>query len=183
MWTLALLLPALAVAGSNLVVDVTPQGFLKAPPPPPLLPFNYSNTLSSHACLQRAPQAATVFGYGPVFATFTVTLLTGNSTSNTTIASVLGLVASDGSWRIQLPPQDAGGPYLLHGVTQIGYWENMTESWTLTDIMFCDVIVCGGQVRGPTNIHLTLYAGKDIVTTFFFPPSLLYHSLLSTQTP
>jgi hypothetical protein len=117
------------------------QGPSPSPPPPLTLAFNYSNTLSDHAVLQRAVPAS-VFGFGPVFAGFTVTIVngTGGGTIN-------GIIGSDGTWRVQLPPQPASGPFLIWGNLTPGYWvpANATLSWVLHDIWFGDVIICGGQ--------------------------------------
>ena len=119
--------------------SVALQGPPDAPTPPPTLSFNFSNTLSDHAVLRR--QGASVFGFGPVFAHFTVTLADA-----TVQAVVQGIVASDGTWRVSLPPQPAGGPYVVFGnLSSSDPWvpANSTLSWVLNDILFGDVFVCG----------------------------------------
>lgn len=104
-------------------------------------PFNHSNTLGDHAVLQRG-RPASVWGFGRMFDPVAVTL-----TSNFVGAShpqvklqVSGWVASTGIWRVQLPSQPAGGPYTITGSAAA-----TGESWALSDIMFGDVYICGGQ--------------------------------------
>jgi len=118
----------------------------EAPPPPPLFPFTTSNTLSDSAVLQRNVSAA-VFGFGPVFARFSVALYNASSPAAAQ-STTTGIVGSDGAWRVRLPPQPAGGPFVLVGKLLPGYWTpaNATAAnWTLRDIWFGDVVVCGGQ--------------------------------------
>lgn len=43
-----------------------------------------------------------------------------------------------GTWRVSLDPVEAGGPYSVTAVTQSG-------TATLTDVLFGDVWLCGGQ--------------------------------------
>jgi sialate O-acetylesterase len=100
-------------------------------------PFNYTNTLSDHAVLQRAPQAATVWGFGTQFAPVSLTLV-ANASAPVTVS---GWVSSTGVWRLTLPPTAAGGGRyeIVGNSTQTG------ESFVLRDIVFGDVFVCGGQ--------------------------------------
>lgn len=121
------------------------RGACQAPSPPPIYAFNYSNTLSDGAVLQRNVSAA-LFGFGPVFARFSVSLA-ANATG-TPLSTVAGIIGSDGTWRVQLPPQGAGGPFVISGALQPGYWTppNATQTWVLQNVLFGDVIVCGGQV-------------------------------------
>jgi sialate O-acetylesterase len=51
-----------------------------------------------------------------------------------------GLVDSEGIWRVRLPPQAAGGPYSLRAVSA-----STGESAALADVLFGDVVICGGQ--------------------------------------
>jgi len=125
-----------------------------APSPPPLLLFNFSNTLSDHAVLQRDTPAS-LFGFGPVFAHFTVTLL------NASGGAVSGIIGSDGTWRVQLPPQPAGGPFTIIANLTPGYWTPQAASWALHDILFGDIIVCGGQSNMAFGLGGTYNASGD----------------------
>ena len=133
-----------------------------APPPPPIFAFNFSNTLSDHAVIQRGV-AASVFGFGPVFAHFTVSLLSAAS-NGTALATVRGIVSSDGSWRLQLPQQPAGGPFTIVGNLSASIWvpPNASMSWALFDIYFGDVFVCGGQSNMAYGLGGTKNATADM---------------------
>ena len=100
-------------------------------------PLNFSNTHGSHMVLQRAPTAALVWGFGQPFAALSVTLAGAGSN-----VSVPGLVGSDGVWRVRLPPQAAGGPYTLRAASAA-----TGESAALDDVLFGDVVICGGQSK------------------------------------
>lgn len=119
--------------------------------------FNYSNTHGNHMVLQRDTYA-TVWGFGTQFAIVQVTLTAATETTNngqsgsraakwtsTTIAqpvniTVQGIVDGMGLWRVRLPPQPAGGPYTLTGQSI-----STGESWNISDVLFGDVFICGGQ--------------------------------------
>ena len=159
-----------------LATMVVAQG--PAPPPPPTLVFNYSNTLSDHAVLQRGVPAA-VFGFGPVFAHFTISF-TANAT---TAGTVRGIIGSDGTWRVQLPPQPAGGPWVLTGSLTPGYWTPVTASlsWELHDIYFGDVIICGGQSNMAYGLAGTYNATADMAAAANYPNIRFINSQFSFQ--
>ena len=100
------------------------------------LPFNYSNTHGSFMVLQRSVNA-TLWGFGTIFQAISITL--DNPATNTSVV-IPGLVASDGTWHVELPAQPAGGPYNISGVQP-----GTGETWNMSDVMFGDVVLCGGQ--------------------------------------
>jgi hypothetical protein len=158
-----------------LATMVVAQG--PAPPPPPTLAFNVSNTLSDHAVLQRGVPAA-IFGFGPVFAHFTITF-----TANSTNGTVRGIIGSDGTWRVQLPAQPAGGPFVLVGTLTPGYWTpaNASLSWELRDILFGDVIICGGQSNMAYGLAGTYNGTADAAAAANYPNIRLINSQFSFQ--
>jgi hypothetical protein len=97
-------------------------------------PLNFSNTHGSHMVLQRGT-GALVWGFGLPFAPVTLTLVGASGNVSTP-----GLVDSEGIWRVRLPPQAAGGPFLLRADCA-----STGESANLTDVLFGDVVLCGGQ--------------------------------------
>jgi sialate O-acetylesterase len=106
---------------------------------------------SDHAVLQR-DQPIAVWGTAGAGRKLTVTL--GGHTVN-------GSANAHGKWRIELPPQPAGGPYALT-VTSDG------QTVSRSDILVGDVYLCSGQsnmefaVRASTNaIGATYGAGND----------------------
>ena len=150
------------------------------PPPPPVLQFNYSNTLSDSAVLQRNVNAS-LFGYGPIFAHFTITLV-GNASSIPLVVQY-GIISSDGSWRVTLPKQTAGGPYQIIGNLTQGMWVpvNSTMSFVLNDIYFGDVIVCGGQSNMAYGLGGTSNASADIEASVNYSNIRFVNSAFSFQ--
>ena len=102
-------------------------------------PFNYSNTHGPSMVLQRGGAGALVWGFGTAFAPVSLSLLCNSSGVNVTLP---GLVDSEGIWRVRLPPQPASAPG--DACSLAGVAPTTTESFTLTDILFGDVVLCGG---------------------------------------
>ena len=102
-------------------------------------PLNFSNTHGSHMVLQRGDTGggggALVWGFGQPFAPVALTL--SGAGGNVTAP---GLVDSEGIWRVRLPPQAAGGPFSLLA-------DSAGESAALNDVLFGDVVICGGQSK------------------------------------
>ena len=82
--------------------------------------------------LQRAPQQAVVWGYVPKGESVVVTLDSGP-------ALPAAHADGNGTWRVRLPPTLAGGPHTIEVTASTG------GKQTLTDILFGDVFLCGGQ--------------------------------------
>eukprot|EP00418_Pyrodinium_bahamense_P085379 CAMPEP_0179051066 /NCGR_PEP_ID=MMETSP0796-20121207/21055_1 /TAXON_ID=73915 /ORGANISM="Pyrodinium bahamense, Strain pbaha01" /LENGTH=532 /DNA_ID=CAMNT_0020747599 /DNA_START=60 /DNA_END=1658 /DNA_ORIENTATION=- len=93
-------------------------------------PFSLSRTLGDHMILQRAPLSAVVWGFAPPG---TVVTATFRGLEHTCTAG------SDAVWRVRLPPTVAGGPYTIHFLASTG------ETALLSDVLFGDVYLCGGQ--------------------------------------
>lgn len=101
-----------------------------APPPPPKQNF-LSATFGSHMVLQRAPASALIWG-SAASGTVVTTTFNGHKISST---------AGTGSvWRVNLPPTPAGGPYNITFTAS-----DSVHTAMLSDVMFGDVYVCGGQ--------------------------------------
>lgn len=112
-------------------------------------PFNYSNTHGPHMVLQRGVNA-TLWGFGSTFQAIYITL--ANPATNTSW-EIPGVVASDGTWHVKLPSQSAGGPYNISG-QQPG----TGEAWNMTDVLFGDVVLCGGQ----SNMALGMGSSEEM---------------------
>lgn len=104
----------------------------RAKPPPPTTKHFVSATLGSHMVLQRAPQRALLWGHTAAGATVTVTF----------DGAALPAVAADaeGVWRLSLPATEASRTAHTFVIQGSG-----GESATLTDVLFGDVFLCGGQ--------------------------------------
>lgn len=88
--------------------------------------------------LQRSPEKAVLWGYGPEGAQVTV-YLSGPVKQKTSPVTVVKSI-----WQVTLEPVEAGGPYNVTAVTE-------TSTSELTDVLFGDVWLCGGQ----SNMYLT----------------------------
>jgi hypothetical protein len=152
----------------------------QAPPfPPPILSFNYSNTLSDSAVLQRNVNAS-IFGFGPIFAHFSISLINNN---NTVTSITQGIIGSDATWRVTLPKQSASGPWIILGNLTPGMWvpSNSTMGWILNDIYFGDVFICGGQSNMAFGLGETSNATADIAASINYFNIRIVNSAFSFQ--
>lgn len=101
-----------------------------APPPRPRLSF-LSATLGGHMVLQRAPRSATVWGHTAAGASVATTF------DGKTYTATAG---ADGVWRQQLPPTPAS-----KRAYALAFRSSAGENATLSDVLFGDVYICGGQ--------------------------------------
>jgi sialate O-acetylesterase len=116
--------------------------------------LSLSNTLGDHMVLQRAPQQAVVFG----FATSGVTVSTTfNGTTYKTTAD------TSGTWRQSLPATPAGGPYNLTFTSSDG------GTASLSDVLFGDVYLAGGQSNMQFTLSLANNASDEIATADSYP--------------
>ena len=99
-----------------------------------------SNVLGDHMLLQRAPVAARLWGFGKPGATVSVT------TTSKSQPPISATVASNGSWSVFLQPQPASTSGSAVGVN-FSFVCSTGESFSLADVLFGDVYVCGGYVR------------------------------------
>ena len=91
--------------------------------------FNLSNTLGDGMVLQRAPQAAVVWGFG-----------TAGETISTSFkgATLKTAVGADGVWRQQLPPTEATG-------TEVAIaFSDASGNTIVLMALFGDVFLCSG---------------------------------------
>jgi len=104
--------------------------------------------------LQRAPQSAVVFGFAAAGVTVTTTF---NGTSYKAVSD------STGIWRQSLPPTQAGGPYTINFTATDG------GSGSLTDVLFGDVYLAGGQSNMQFTVSLANNATNEIATADNYP--------------
>jgi sialate O-acetylesterase len=114
--------------------------------------IHFSATLGDHAVLQRGV-AATVWGFDTPLSTVTSTLFMPGGAA-VTLRNVTGL---DGVWRQQLPPQPAS--LASYNITATS---SATGSASLSDVLFGDVIVCGGQSNMQFSLSAALNATAEI---------------------
>lgn len=124
------------------------------------MPFflsQFSNTLGDHMVLQRDVDTATIWGSAAPSAQISTTF-NGQKYSTT--------AGSDGVWRQVLPSTPAGGPYTITSTASTG------GTLSLSDVLFGDVYLCGGQ----SNMEVRTTARHGCVPpsplTLLHPPSL-----------
>jgi hypothetical protein len=108
----------------------------------------FANSLGSSMVLQQAPASAQVYGEGPAGQKLQVTLQhsAGGSVA-TAAASVSVTIGPDGRWVAKLPPVAAAIPFSDSVEAYTVTAKSGQSSAVLEDVVFGDVIVCGGQVR------------------------------------
>ena len=87
--------------------------------------------------LQRAPQAAVVWGFTAPGATVTTRMSSGNSAETRNFTTV---AAADGTWRQTLPPTPASDT-----AYDFAFSSTTSESAAMTNVLFGDVYICGGK--------------------------------------
>lgn len=105
-----------------------------------------SNVHGDNMVLQRAPQTTTLFGFAPPG---TVVTTTFRSTNLTTTATALG------EWRQPLPATPASPPSA--GGEAIAFACSTGEAFALRNVLFGDVVLCGGQ----SNMQFTVKSIGD----------------------
>ena len=98
------------------------------------VPCHLSNVFGDHMVLQRAPAAPLLWGFANVGVSVKTTFAGVDYTST---------ADASGVWRQALPPQQASP------LTGMGATINMTcssgEQFGIADVLFGEVMLCGGQ--------------------------------------
>ncbi|KAI4798679.1 hypothetical protein KUCAC02_020563 [Chaenocephalus aceratus] len=121
--------------------------------------LRFASYYKDHMVLQKSPERAVVWGYGPEGAQVSLTL-SGQNQQNTSQATV-----TNGIWRVTLDPVEAGGPYNVTAAVQ-----NFTA--VLTDVLFGDVWLCGGQsnMRFPVSGEYKIFnASEELKRAAHYP--------------
>ena len=101
---------------------------------------------TDHAVLQRDKPVA-LWGHAGANATVELSL----SADGKAVANVTGRADASGAFSLALPPQAAGGPYIL------AFSDSAGHSQTLSDILVGDVWLCSGQ----SNMEFPLKAATN----------------------
>jgi sialate O-acetylesterase len=131
-----------SVAALALALAVTGAGASTAQAPLPADPPGLAPLFSDHAVLQR-DRPVPVWGTGAPGQTLTV---------NFGPQEIETRVGPDGTWRVDLPPMPAGGPYRLAVRDARGAGE------TAEDVLVGDVWLCSGQSNMELPVTRTLNA-------------------------
>nr|ACO14464.1 Sialate O-acetylesterase precursor [Esox lucius] len=116
--------------------------------------FRFASYYGDHMVLQRAPERAVLWGFGPDDAKVTI-YLSGQ-------AAAPAVSVFTGIWRVTLVPVQAGGPYNVTAVFQ-------NQSITLTDVLFGDVWLCGGQSNMAFTTSQVFNASEEMALASEFP--------------
>lgn len=117
--------------------------------------LSFASYYGDHMVLQKSPERAVLWGYCPE-GEEVIVFLTGPATQKT-LATVTG-----GIWRVTLDPVDAGGPYSVIAISQSGIA-------ALTDVLFGDVWLCGGQSNMYFKTSQIFGSSKELALSVKYP--------------
>ncbi|KAM4627989.1 sialate O-acetylesterase isoform 2-T2 [Polymixia lowei] len=116
--------------------------------------------------LQKSPERAVLWGYGPDGAQVTVSL-SGPFTQTTLPVNV-----TKGTWRVTLEPVEAGGPYNVTAALQ-------DTTIVLTDVLFGDVWLCGGQSNMAFTMSQIFNASEELDLAAHYPEVRIFTAALN----
>ncbi|XP_048239907.1 sialate O-acetylesterase-like [Haliotis rufescens] len=97
--------------------------------------LQFASYYQDHMVLQRGPQRAVIWGHATTIGDTVTVAIVGHG-------SVTGSVTRDsagqGTWKVKLPAMTAKGPFTVSARSSEG-------TVTITDVLFGDVWLCGGQ--------------------------------------
>ncbi|KAM6988355.1 sialate O-acetylesterase-like [Tautogolabrus adspersus] len=118
--------------------------------------LRFASYYGDHMVLQKSPERAVLWGYGPEGAQVTLFLI-GPTNQKASPVSV-----TKGIWRVTIDPVEAGGPYNVTAAI-----ENSTA--TLTDVLFGDVWLCGGQSNMYFNMTQIFNSSEELAIAAKYP--------------
>ncbi|KAF4091770.1 hypothetical protein AMELA_G00040650 [Ameiurus melas] len=127
--------------------------------------FRFASYYGAHMVLQRAPEKAMVWGYGTTGAEVQITLA---GPQNEQVKSV---PVREGIWKVTLDPVLAGGPYNLAAVQK-------GNKIVLTDVLFGDVWLCGGQSNMAFTLGQVYNASEELAMATKFPNVRVFQAAL-----
>ncbi|XP_029374215.1 sialate O-acetylesterase [Echeneis naucrates] len=118
--------------------------------------LRFASYYGDHQVLQKSPQRAVLWGFGPEGAQVTVSL-SGPEKQKTSPVTV-----TEGVWRVSLEPVQAGGPYSVKAASE-------SSTATLTDVFFGDVWLCGGQSNMYFKTSQIFNASEELALAARYP--------------
>jgi hypothetical protein len=156
--------------------ELTPNGALKdfssyrrrdrCPPAPP--PPLFAHVFGSAMVLQRAPLRARLFGKVPPGAALTVTVAQGKAFR----FNVSATADAAGDWACLLPAMPASGAgknYSLTASLDTAMVGEEQQQQHLTDVVWGDVFVCGGQSNMQLPLSLVNNNSAELIAASEFP--------------
>ncbi|XP_023678267.1 sialate O-acetylesterase [Paramormyrops kingsleyae] len=130
--------------------------------------LRFASYYGDHMVLQQAPESAVLWGYGASGSKVVVTVT--NGTSNQTKTTYV----KNDIWTVTLEPVKAGGPYSLVA-TQIS---NSSMTVKLTDVLFGDVWLCGGQSNMAFTVSQVINASEELAQAVKYPHVRIFTAAL-----
>ncbi|XP_076846235.1 sialate O-acetylesterase isoform X2 [Brachyhypopomus gauderio] len=134
--------------------------------------FRFASYYGDHMVLQRAPERAVVWGYATVGAKVELSL------SGPKYNLVNSIHVISGVWTVSLEPVPAGGPYNLTAVQR----GSTISEIVLTDILFGDVWLCGGQSNMAFTLAQVYNASEELAMASSFPDVRIFQAALEQST-
>merc|ERR1712166_33406 len=131
-------------------------------------PVTFANPLGSSMVLQQAPAAAQVWGSGPAGKTLHVVMERTRDRRQQPISAVS--IDANGHWLVRLPPVKAtrNGPAEAYRLTA----KTNDSSAVLEDVIFGEVMVCGGQSNMQFSVGNASNATAEIAAAAAFGASI-----------
>ncbi|KAF3693001.1 Sialate O-acetylesterase [Channa argus] len=127
--------------------------------------LHFASYYEDHMVLQKSPERSVLWGYGPEGTQVIVSLL-GPIKQKTSPVTV-----TKGIWRVTLDPVEAGGPYNVTAAVQ-------NSTVTLTDVLFGDVWLCGGQSNMCFNTSQVFNASEELALAAKYPHVRIFMAAL-----
>jgi sialate O-acetylesterase len=113
--------------------------------------------------LQRAPEAAALWGFAPPGDDVRCVLVS-------TASEARAVADASGVWALQLPPQPSGGPHDIACSSRL----RPDAGVTLRDVLFGDVYLCGGQSNMVFATRAMLNGTEEVAAADAFPDIRLF---------
>ncbi|KAL6478646.1 hypothetical protein MHYP_G00120790 [Metynnis hypsauchen] len=130
--------------------------------------FSFASYYGDHMVLQRAPERAVVWGYA-TNGTEVEIFLIGPQSKQVNSTPII-----NGIWKMALDAVQAGGPYNLTAVKRGG----AAAKIMLTDILFGDIWLCGGQSNMAFTLAQVINATEELAFAFKFPNVRVFQAAL-----
>nr|XP_020455900.1 sialate O-acetylesterase isoform X1 [Monopterus albus] len=118
--------------------------------------LRFASYYRDHMVLQKSPEKAVLWGYGPEGAQVTVFL------SGPIHQKISPVNVTKGIWRVTLYPVDVAGPFNVTALAQ-------NSIVTLTDVLFGDVWLCGGQSNMYFKTSQIFNASEELALAAKYP--------------
>ncbi|KAI4892158.1 hypothetical protein NFI96_026126, partial [Prochilodus magdalenae] len=130
--------------------------------------FRFASYYGNHMVLQRDPERAVVWGYATDGAEVEISL-SGPQSNQVKSTPVV-----NGIWKMTLDAVKPGGPYNLTAVQK----GPATAKIVLTDILFGDVWLCGGQSNMAFTLTQVYNASEELALASKFPDVRVFQAAL-----